>query len=196
MANRTATIKRVTKETSIEVKLNLDGQGGAKIETAIPFFNHMLELFAKHGLFDLDLKAQGDLEIDAHHTIEDIGICLGQAFKQALDDKKGIERFADSIVPMDESLVLAALDLSGRPYLQFDVEVPVELIGTYDTALTVEFLQAFVNEAGLTLHLKLLAGRNAHHIIEAIFKGLALALRRAIKVDRKVKGVPSTKGTL
>lgn len=196
MADRTATVKRETKETSIEVNLDLDGQGNSKIETGIPFLNHMLELFAKHGLFDLTVKAKGDLEVDAHHTVEDLGITLGRALKEAIGDKKGIERFGDSVVPMDESLVLTAIDISGRPHLEYNVDIPLDMIGAYDTALTPEFLQALANEAGLTLHLKLLAGRNAHHIIEAIFKGLALALRRAVKIDQRVKGVPSTKGTL
>jgi imidazoleglycerol-phosphate dehydratase len=196
MADRIANIKRETKETSIEVVLDLDGQGNSEIETGIPFLNHMLELFAKHGLFDLKIKAQGDLEIDAHHTVEDIGICLGQSLKQAVGDKKGIKRFGDSTIPMDESLVLTAVDISGRPHLEYDVDLPVELIGTFDTTLTPEFLQALVNEAGLTLHVKVLAGRNAHHIIEAIFKGLARTLRQAVKIDHRVEGVPSTKGTL
>ena len=197
MGDRTAKISRKTKETEIELELNLDGQGNVEVETGIPFFDHMLSMVGKHGLIDLSIKAKGDLEVDGHHTVEDVGICLGQALNQALGDKKGIRRYGSCLMPMDESLALVAIDISGRPYLVYDVDLPVEIIGSYDTALTVEFLQAFVNTSAMTIHVKVLAGRNAHHIVEAIFKGLARALGEAVEINPRIAGiVPSTKGML
>lgn len=193
---RLGRVNRKTKETEIDLSIDLDGAGDSKIDTGIPFFDHMLELFARHSLLDLELKAVGDLEIDAHHTVEDIGIALGQALAEALGDKAGITRYGDCLMPMDESLVATAIDISGRPGLVYEVELPVESIGAYDTDLTVEFLQALVNNAGLTLHVRLMRGGNAHHIVEAVFKGLARALGEAVKVDPRVVGVPSTKGKL
>ncbi len=195
MGRRTE-IKRDTKETKIELSLELDGSGRSAIDTKIPFLDHMLDLFSKHGLFDLELSAVGDLEIDAHHTVEDIGICLGQAFSKALGDKVGIRRYGDVFMPMDESLILVAIDISGRPYLAYDVDLPIELIGTYDTSLTSEFLQAFVNNCKMTLHVKKFEGTNAHHIVEAVFKGLGRSLDIATSIDERVSGIPSTKGSL
>jgi imidazoleglycerol-phosphate dehydratase len=197
MQERKARISRETKETQIVIELNLDGQGITDIDTGIPFFDHMLSMVGRHGLIDLAIKATGDLEIDGHHTVEDVGICLGQAIKEALGDKKGIRRYGSCIMPMDETLMLVALDISGRPYLVNDVDLPVEIIGTYDTALTNEFLQAFATTAGITLHVKQLAGKNAHHIVEASFKGLARALGEAVEINPRIAGiVPSTKGML
>ena len=193
---RIGSVNRETKETQIELSLDIDGAGQSEISTGIPFFDHMLELFARHGLFDLTVKAAGDLEVDAHHTVEDIGICLGSALMEALGDKKGINRYGDCLLPMDETLVAAAVDISGRPGLVYDVDLPVEMIGQYDTSLTVEFLQAFVGKAGLTLHIRLMTGGNSHHIVEAVFKGLARALGEAVAINPRVGGVPSTKGTL
>lgn len=195
--NRVSKVERKTKETDIQVELNLDGQGNIEIGTGIPFFDHMLSALGKHGIFDLKVIAKGDLEVDGHHTVEDVGICLGQALKEALGNKKGIRRYGSALVPMDESLALVAMDISGRPYLVYDVNLPVETIGTYDTNLTVEFLQAFVASAGVTLHVKILSGRNAHHMVEAIFKGLAIALQAAVEVNpRIVEVIPSTKGVI
>lgn len=193
---RTAEVHRKTAETSIEISLNLDGKGEVEVETGIPFLNHMVALLGKHALVDIVVRAKGDLDVDPHHTVEDVGICLGQAFRQALGSKEAIRRYGFSIMPMDEALVIASLDISGRPHLVYDVQVPAELIGSYDTGLTVEFLHAFVNHAAITLHFKMLSGRNAHHVIEAIFKGLAKALDMAIRTDERVLGVPSTKGEL
>jgi imidazoleglycerol-phosphate dehydratase len=193
---RIATIKRRTEETNVEIVLNLDGCGEYEIQTGIPFLNHMLSLLAKHGLFDLKIRARGDLEVDAHHTVEDVGICLGQAFRKALGEKRGIRRFGQSIVPMDEALALVSVDISGRPHLVYDVEMPAKTIGSFDSALTVDFLHAFVNHAAMTLHIRMLSGRNAHHIIEAIFKALAKALEMAAEVNPRVVGVPSTKGEI
>lgn len=193
---REATIKRKTQETAIEIFLNVEGTGKASVSTGIPFLNHMLNLFAKHGLFDLTIKAEGDLEVDEHHTVEDVGICLGQAFRQAFGDKVGIRRYGDSITPMDEALVMVAVDVSGRPHLVYDVQLPTRKTGQFDVGLIVEFLHAFVNHAAITLHLKMLSGRNTHHILEAAFKGMALALREACSIDPRAVGVPSTKGEL
>ncbi|MDI6690102.1 MAG: imidazoleglycerol-phosphate dehydratase HisB [Actinomycetota bacterium] len=194
---RTSTVKRETKETSINISLDIDGKGLSKIDTGIPFLDHMLELFAKHGLFDLTIEARGNLHIDAHHTIEDVGICLGQAFRQCLGDKKGIRRFGFSIVPMDEALVLTSLDISGRSRLFYDVELPMEAIGNFDVSLIHEFFHAFVNHSAITLHIKVLFGKNTHHIIEAIFKSLGTALDMATAIDpRRMEEVPSTKGQL
>jgi imidazoleglycerol-phosphate dehydratase len=197
MAGRRAVISRKTKETDVEVELNLDGQGNVEVNTGIPFFDHMLSMIGKHGLMDLRIKARGDLEVDGHHTVEDVGICFGQALNQALGEKKGIRRYGSSLMPMDESLALVAMDISGRPYLVYDVDLPVETIGSYDTALTVEFLQAFVSTSGVTLHVKMLSGRNTHHMVEGIFKGLARALGEAVEINPRAAGIiPSTKGML
>ncbi|MCL5291309.1 MAG: imidazoleglycerol-phosphate dehydratase HisB [Actinobacteria bacterium] len=196
MGPREATIKRKTDETKIEISLNIEGTGKTGINTGIPFLNHMLNLFARHGLFDLTIVAKGDLEVDEHHTVEDVGISLGQAFRQALGDKTGIHRYGDSIMPMDESLVMVAVDISGRPHLIYDMQLPARKTGQFDTSLIVEFLHAFVNHAAITLHLKMLSGRNTHHIIEGAFKGIAVALREACATDPRVIGVPSTKGEL
>ncbi len=196
MVDRTAVIKRDTKETVIEISLNLDGKGIADIGTGVPFFDHMLELLAKHGLFDLEIKAKGDLEVDAHHTVEDVGICLGQAFRQSLGEKKGISRFGSATVPMDESLVLVAIDVSGRGHLVYDVDVPAEMLGTFDTSLVIEFLHAFVNHAAITTHVRLITGRNTHHKVEAVFKALARALDQATAIDPRVVEIPSTKGKI
>lgn len=194
--NRTGTVKRDTTETKIDLTLVIDGSGESDVSTGIPFFDHMLTLFARHGLFDLIVKARGDIGVDAHHTVEDVGICLGQAFREALGEKKGIVRYGSSLLPMDESLVAVALDISGRPYLVYNVDVPAEVIGTFDTTLVEEFLQALCNNIGLTLHVRKFDGRNAHHIVEAVFKGLGRALDMATAIDARVKDVPSTKGSL
>jgi len=193
---RSATIARQTKETAITVSLDLDGAGKTVIETGVPFFDHMLEAFGRHGLFDLTVAAKGDLEIDAHHTVEDVGIVLGQAFSEALGDREGITRFGSSVLPMDEALVLAAVDISGRGALHYDVALPIEIIGTFDTTLAKEFLVALATNAGLTLHVRSLAGENAHHLVEAAFKAVARALKDAAALDDRVVGVPSTKGAL
>lgn len=195
--DRKSVVSRQTLETQIQLEINLDGQGTVEVDTGIPFFDHMLSMVGKHGLIDLKIVAKGDLEIDGHHTVEDVGISLGQAFKEALGDKKGIKRYGYSIMPMDEALALVTLDISGRPYLVYDVDLPVEMIGTYDSVLTVEFLQAFVTNAGITMHVKMFAGRNAHHMVEAIFKGLAKALMEAVEINPRAAGaIPSTKGML
>jgi len=194
--SRTATVTRTTKETDITLSIDLDGTGAAAVVTGVPFFDHMLDAFGRHGLFDLTLTATGDLAVDAHHTVEDVGIVLGQAIAQALGDKSGIRRFGDSAVPMDEALVLAAVDISGRGGLIYEIDVPNEFIGTFDTTLAKEFLYALATNAGLTLHLHSVAGENSHHIIEAAFKATARALRQAVELDPRVTGIPSTKGSL
>ncbi|MDI6799070.1 MAG: imidazoleglycerol-phosphate dehydratase HisB [Actinomycetota bacterium] len=194
--NRKGSISRKTKETDIEINLVLDGEGKGDISTKLPFFDHMLDLFTKHGLFDIKLLAEGDLEIDAHHTVEDVGICLGQVFRKALGDKRGIRRYGHSIIPMDEALVMVVVDISGRPHLFFDVDIEAEFIGDFETGLILEFFHAFVNHFAITLHIKLLEGKNAHHCIEAIFKGLARALDKATQVDSRLSDVPSTKGVI
>ena len=193
---RSASITRATRETDISVTIDLDGRGATTVETGVPFFDHMLEAFGRHGLFTLVVTAKGDLHIDAHHTVEDVGIVLGQAFAEALGDKVGISRFGSSVLPMDEALVLAAVDISGRGQLHWAVELPIEMIGTFDTTLAKEFLIAFATNAGLTLHVRSLAGDNSHHIIEAAFKAAARALKDAVAIDPRVAGVPSTKGSL
>ncbi len=193
---RTGEIHRSTKETDIAVRVELDGSGATTIETGVPFFDHMLEALGRHALLDLEVKASGDLAVDAHHTVEDVGICLGQAFAEALGDKSGIRRFGSAGVPMDEALVYAAVDLSGRGGLVYQVELPIELIGTFDTSLAKEFLVAFAMNAGLTLHVHKMAGENSHHIVEAAFKAVARALSEAAALDPRVTGVPSTKGAL
>lgn len=191
--SRTASVERNTKETRISLNLSLDG-GEIDIRTGIGFFDHMLHAFAFYGGLGLRLKAEGDLEVDGHHTVEDVGICLGAAMKEALGDRRGIRRFASAYIPMDEALCLAVLDFSNRPYLAFEAEMPQERIGAYDSCLTEEFMRAFAVNCGLTLHLKVLAGRNAHHITEAMFKALGVAVRDAAEVVGP--GVTSTKGVL
>ena len=193
---RSATITRTTRETDITVTLDLDGRGATSIETGVPFFDHMLDAFGRHGLFTLAVSAKGDLEIDAHHTVEDVGIVLGRAFAEALGDKAGIARFGSSAMPMDEALVLAAVDISGRGALYWDVALPIEIIGTFDTTLAKEFLVALATNAGVTLHVRSLAGDNAHHILEAAFKAVSRSLKDAVSIDPRVAGVPSTKGSL
>jgi imidazoleglycerol-phosphate dehydratase len=185
---------RVTKETTIDLVLEVDGAGSATASTGIPFFDHMLEQLGKHAGFDLRIEATGDLEVDLHHTVEDVGIVLGSAFKEAVGDKAGVRRFADALVPLDEALVQVALDLSGRPFLVYEVDPVVEWIGTFDPQLAEEFWRAFAFAAGITLHVRSLAGRNGHHVIEASFKGVARSLRDAVKIEGT--GVPSTKGSL
>ncbi len=193
---RTAEIRRITGETNILVKLGIDGNELCDINSGVPFFDHMLTLFAKHGHFDLLVNCAGDVEVDDHHSVEDIGIAMGQAFFQAMGDKRGITRYAHIMLPMDEVLALVSVDVSGRPFLVYDVNMTAERTGTFETCLLEEFLRAFVMAAGITLHVKLMYGNNAHHIIEGIFKALARVLDRATRIDERVKGVPSTKGVL
>ena len=193
---RFAEIRRTTRETDISVKLTLDGTGVAAVDTGIPFMDHMLTLFAKHGFFDLEIKATGDLEVDYHHTMEDLGLTLGEALSRALGDKAGIRRYGSFILPMDEALALIALDLSGRPLLVFDVKSPAPMIKDLDVRLLHEFFQALSVKAGMNLHVRLLAGEEVHHVFEAIFKGFAKALDQAVGFDPRVTGVLSTKGTL
>lgn len=194
--DRTASILRTTSETDIAVTLNLDGSGRSDIDTGIGFFDHMLRSFAKHGFFDLTVQVKGDLEVDCHHTIEDTGIVLGEAIKKALGDKKGIRRYGSFALPMDETLVLTALDLSGRPYLCFDADFTVDRVGEFDTEMVREFFYAISYSCGMNLHIRQLAGQNNHHIIEAIFKSFAKALDEAVGYDPRITDVLSTKGTL
>jgi imidazoleglycerol-phosphate dehydratase len=193
---RSARIERTTGETAVVVELDLDGSGVTSITTGVPFFDHMLDALGRHALIDLMVEAHGDLEVDAHHTVEDVGICVGRAIADALGDKTGIRRFGSAAVPLDEALVLAAVDISGRGSLVWDVDVPIELIGTFDTTLAREFASAVASNAGMTVHVHEVAGENAHHIIESAFKALARALREAVEPDPRVLGVPSTKGVL
>jgi len=194
---RQASISRKTRETSIDVAVSLDGAGKAEIETGVGFFDHMLDQLARHSLIDMTIRAKGDLHIDDHHTLEDVGIALGQALAKALGDKRGIARYADCHLPMDETLTRVALDISARPFLAFDVAFPTEKIGAFDTQLVREFFQAFAMNAGLTLHIATLYGVNSHHIAESCFKGVARALGAAIAIDpRQAELVPSTKGAL
>ena len=194
---RMADITRRTAETDITLKLNLDGTGSCDIDTGVGFLDHMLTLFAAHGRFDLTVKCEGDTEVDDHHTVEDVGICLGQAFAIALGDKRGICRYGQTILPMDEALILTAADLSGRAYLGYALEIPTEKVGTFDTELVKEFFLAFVRCAAVTLHIRQLAGENSHHIIEGTFKSVARTLRAAVAVDEKCRdAIPSTKGVL
>ena len=193
---RSSEINRETTETNISLSLTIDGDGQYDISTPVPFLNHMLELMTRHGLFDLKIKAGGDVEIDGHHTVEDIGICLGQAFKEALGDKKGIKRYGNAIVPMDEALAEVALDISGRASLTFNVDIPKEKVGDFDVELAQEFFQALVSNGGITLHVDLRRGANTHHCLEAIFKAFGRAMDVATSLDSRVKGVPSTKGRL
>src|SRR3954447_569107 len=194
MTRRTSQQNRTTKETTIDLELDVDGTGNATASTGIPFFDHMLEQLGKHGGFDLRIVASGDLEVDLHHTVEDVGIVLGTALKEALSDKAGVRRFASSLVPLDEALVQVALDLSGRPFLVYDVDPVAEWIGTFDPQLAEEFWRAFAFGAGITLHLRSVSGKNGHHVIEACFKGVARCLRDAVRVEGAE--LPSTKGTL
>ncbi len=196
MKNRTSNIDRKTNETNIKLSLNLDGEGKRSVSTGIGFFDHMLDLLAKHALFDLELKASGDTNVDFHHTVEDVGICMGLAVKEALGDKAGIVRFSNVSVPMQESLANIALDISGRSALVFNAKLDSKKIGDFDSELIREFLEAFTVNAGLNLHVDVPYGENAHHIAEAIFKGLAKALDRATRIDERTDDVPSTKGVL
>ena len=194
---RKSEIKRKTAETKIELSLNLDGQGISNIDTGCGFLDHMLTLFASHGGFDLEVKCKGDVNVDYHHSVEDVGICLGQAFKEAVGDCKGIKRYGNMILPMDEALVLCALDVSGRAYLAYGLQIPSEKIGDFDSELVEEFFLGFTRNAGVTLHLKQLDGRNSHHIAEGAFKAFARALGEAVSIDEKrADKVPSTKGVL
>lgn len=193
---RCATAQRTTKETQITVSVNLDGMGKTAVDTPVPFFNHMLDAMGRHSLLDLEVAADGDVEVDDHHTVEDVGIVLGGVVKEALGGKAGIARFGQAVVPMDEALVLCAIDVSGRGQAFFDVEFQTPTIGSFDTQLVKEFFVAFAREAGITLHLRALAGENSHHVAEACFKACGRALRQACEMDPRVEGVPSTKGSL
>lgn len=193
---RISQVKRKTTETDITLKINIDGSGKYSIKTPVPFLTHMLELFSKHGLFDLEIIASGDVEIDFHHTVEDIGICLGEAFNKALGKKEKIKRYGEAKVPMDEALAQITLDISGRPHLTCNIPQIEDKVGQFDTELVEEFFQAFVNNSGMTLHINLISGKNSHHIIEAVFKAFARALDAATLLDPRVSGIPSTKGAL
>ena len=193
---RHAARRRTTRETDVSVELCLDGRGSASVGTGVPFLDHMLDALARHGLFDLEVRASGDTAVDDHHTVEDVGIVLGGAVRDALGDMKGIARYGSAAVPMDEALVLCAIDVSGRGQAHVDLRFPVERIGTFDVQLVKEFMIAFAANAGVTLHVRQLAGENAHHIAEAAFKALARALMEAVRIDPRVAGVPSTKGSL
>jgi imidazoleglycerol-phosphate dehydratase len=193
-SRRQAELKRETKETEIDLALDVDGSGTCRVATGIPFFDHMLEQLGKHAGFDLRVDARGDLEVDLHHTVEDVGITLGQALREALGEKRGVRRFANALVPLDEALVQVALDLSGRPFLVYDVDPVAEWIGTFDPQLAEEFWKGFVDGARVTLHIRSVSGRNGHHVIEASFKGVARSLRDAVRIEGD--DVPSTKGTL
>ena len=193
---RKAKVHRKTTETEVSVALNLNGKGKYQVSTGVPFLDHMLELFSRHGFFDLTLEARGDIEIDDHHTVEDAGLALGQAFHEALGDKKGIRRFGEATVPLDEALVSCVVDLSGRPFLAYNIKIKQEKVGNFATELIHDFLLALTNQVGMNLHLNMIQGRNPHHIIEATFKALARALDSATQADPRVKGVLSTKGSL
>lgn len=193
---RTSSVSRTTNETDIKLKFNVDGTGVTELETDVPFLNHMLDLFTKHGQFDLNVKANGDIEIDDHHTVEDIGICLGQALREALGDKKGIKRYASVFVPMDEALAQVVVDISNRPHFEYRAAYPSQQVGSFDTELVQEFLWKLALEARITLHVIVHYGQNTHHMIEAVFKALGRALDEATSIDPRVTGVPSTKGVL
>ena len=194
---RTASIRRDTRETKIQLELDLDGAGTSDLATGVGFLDHMLELFARHGDFDLTARCQGDTQVDGHHSVEDLGICLGRAFAQALGDKRGIARYGQFLLPMDEALVLVACDLSGRDYLGWAVDLPAQRVGDFDTELAKEFFLAFVRNCPMSLHIRLLAGENTHHILEAVFKGTGRALKMAVAADEKHRDeIPSTKGVL
>ncbi|MEZ4548199.1 MAG: imidazoleglycerol-phosphate dehydratase HisB [Thermodesulfobacteriota bacterium] len=196
MADRKGRTERVTSEVKVEVEINLDGEGNFNIDTGIPFFDHMLAQFSKHGYFDLDIKAVGDIEVDFHHTVEDVGLALGDAFLKALSDKKSITRFGEAFVPFDETLAFASVDLSGRPYLVYNVTVPKTKIGEFDVELGEEFFKSFSNTLLCNLHIELKYGDNLHHVIEAVFKAVGRALDKASSIDPRSSSVPSTKGTL
>ena len=194
---RTATITRTTKETDITVSIDLDGTGKTDIDTGVPFFDHMLDAFGRHGLFDLTVHAKGDIEIDAHHTVEDCGIVLGQAIKEALGDRKGIVRYGSSILPMDETCIMAAIDISGRGQCHCALDIPAEQVGNFDTELGEEFFIALATNAGITLHVRQICGKNSHHILEASFKAVTRALKDCVAIDPRIADVvPSTKGAL
>jgi imidazoleglycerol-phosphate dehydratase len=193
---RVGEIQRKTKETDVRVELDLDGTGRYAVDTGVAFFDHMLESFAKHGLFDLTLTAKGDLEVDLHHTVEDVGICLGQAVRQALGEAAGIRRYGSQVLPMAEAKVEVSLDVSNRPYLVYDVKLANDRIGSFDASLAEDFLYAFSQNAGLDLHVELRYGKSPHHVVEAIFKGTARALRQAVERDARVEGLPTVKGAL
>jgi imidazoleglycerol-phosphate dehydratase len=193
---RTAQIQRVTGETRIELAIDLDGSGRADLATGVGFFDHMLTLLSRHSLIDLRVRAEGDLHVDAHHTVEDVGICLGKALAEALGDKEGVRRYGSATLPMDEALVTSAIDLSGRPLCVWHVEVPPEALGTFNAALAEEFWRATAASAAMTLHVQCHYGRNTHHIVEGVFKATARALRQAVEADPRMTGVPSTKGVL
>lgn len=194
---RTAEVTRKTAETDISLKLNLDGSGKSNINTGCGFLDHMLVLFASHGRFDLDISCKGDTYVDYHHTVEDIGIALGKAFYDALGDKRGIYRYGDTILPMDEALIMSAVDFSGRSYLGYDLEIPTEKVGDFDTELAQEFFLGFIRNAECSLHIKMLSGKNTHHILEGAFKSVARTLRKAVQLDEEFKNeIPSTKGVL
>ena len=194
--NRKSTVKRTTKESDVLIELDLDGQGNIEVDTGVPFYDHMLSQLGKHAAFNLKVKTKGDVSVDEHHTIEDTALGLGQAFKEALGDKSGIRRYGDATLPLDEVLVRAAVDLSGRPYLVHHETQIAPMIGTYDTTLTKHIWESFVNSADITLHINVLEGKNAHHVVEAQFKAVARALREAVSLDAKSVGIPSTKGVL
>jgi imidazoleglycerol-phosphate dehydratase len=197
VSERVAEIRRTTKETDLFVRVGLDGRGEVRVKTGLGFFDHMLEALARHGLLDLTVEAQGDLHVDGHHTVEDTGVALGTAIAKALGDRAGIRRYGDALVPLDDALVRAVVDVSGRPYIHYDIEIPKwQMLGDYDVFLTPEFFRALVLNAGLTAHLDLVRGDNPHHIVEATFKAFARALDAATSLDPRVAGVPSTKGTL
>ena len=189
-------MERKTKETNVKLELEIDGSRQVSVSTGIGFFDHMLALFAYHASFNLSLEARGDLEVDQHHTVEDVGLCLGKALEDALGDKDRIRRYGSSLLPMDEALCMIALDLSGRPYLSYDVQLPVQLISDFDPVCVKEFLQAMTNQAGITLHVRSLGGENPHHVLEAVFKGIGRALGQAVEIDPKGREVPSSKGIL
>ena len=193
---RKSKIERKTKETVISVELELDGSGRAEIETGMPFFNHMLESFTRHGLFDIRIQAKGDIEVDYHHTVEDVGLALGQAFKESLGDKQGIRRFGEASCPLDETLAKVVVDISGRPYLSYNVKIRPGRVGDFDTDLPHEFFAAFANQLGMNLHMDVIRGENPHHIIEACFKSFARAMDTATQLDPRIQGVLSTKGSL
>jgi len=193
---RTGTVERKTKETEIVASVDLEGSGKADIETGMPFFNHMLDSFSRHGLFDIELQARGDLEVDYHHTVEDVGLALGEAFKKALGDKQGIRRFGEASCPLDETLAKVVIDLSGRPYLLYNVKIRPGRVGSFDTDLPHEFYAAFTNQMGMNLHIDVIRGENPHHIIEACFKAFARAMDMATGFDERIRGVLSTKGSL
>jgi imidazoleglycerol-phosphate dehydratase len=195
-ANRVGKIDRKTRETDISVSLDVDGSGKADVSTGLGFFDHMLELLAGHGMFDLEVRASGDLKTGGHHTVEDVGICLGTVLAQALGEKRGVNRYGNAVIPMDESLAMVALDLSGRPYFAYEGGPVGENIAGFDSALVAEFFRAVVNHARMTLHVRVLAGGDVHHTIEAVFKGFGKALRQAITMDQRSVGIPSTKGVL